>query len=203
MLEDALWELDRDYQNKCDEVEKLRQQLEKLDGGSGTLVPSSSPRRQEPRDIFPDPPNLDIESGTPSAPAERSTLPETDDLDDLEPPKLDLGDGNLSQAGLPADRQVMQLYLDTARTGGRQRDNQPGDDALAVVFEPRNAEGQFVPLPGTVSIVLLDPDTRQTVADWEYGAEQLKLALQQARAGAASSCCCPGRAHRRPRAGYT
>ena len=212
MLEDTLYDLQRDYELKCDEVNKLRKELgETGGGGSSILVPGTRlpGTRREPRNLFPDPPALDIDAGTPrSTPPDAatppgndsSTLPDEGDLDDLEPPKLDLGNDSASSSAAPSGNQVTQLYLNTACTGGRQLDQQPGDDALAVVFEPRNESGQFVATAGPVSVVLLDPETCARLGHWEFDAQQMKLALQKARPGAASNCRCPGRTSLRPRA---
>ena len=105
-------------------------------------------------------------------------------MDDLEPPQLDLGDGApLSTIPLPADQQITSLHLDPTLTGGLQQDEQPGDDGIVVVFQPRNADNHFVPTPGRVSVVLLDPETRRRVARWEISEQQTQVALQQSRAG--------------------
>jgi hypothetical protein len=111
--------------------------------------------------------------------------PADSDGENLEPPEIDLGTGGdpLSAAPMPLDRQITSLYLDPARTGGLEKDRKPGDEGIQLVFEPRNEDNDFVPIPGRVSAVLLDPETRERVARWEVDKEEVALALQRARTG--------------------
>ncbi|WP_254512038.1 hypothetical protein [Anatilimnocola floriformis] len=57
----------------------------------------------------------------------------------------------------PIDGRVTNLYLNPLLTHGANLDSNPGDDGLALVLEPRNQSGQFVPQAGAISIVVLDP----------------------------------------------
>ncbi len=190
LLEDTLYDLQYDYDDKLAEVEKLRQELETLKTGSvnapspsGTTSPRAE--RGEPRTLFPDIPNLTpptIEEGIRSDPDGPKKSGIGEDPDDLEPPQLDLGDAadDVSVIPMPLDEQITELHLDAARTGGFQRDELAGDDGIVVVFQPRNAQHDFVPQPGRVNVVLLDPETRARVALWEFTESETELALQKA-----------------------
>jgi len=57
----------------------------------------------------------------------------------------------------PIDGRVTHLFLNPLLTHGANLDSNPGDDGLAVVLEPRNQAGEFVPQAGALSIVVLDP----------------------------------------------
>ena len=193
LLEDTMYDLQYDYDTKAAEVEKLRQELEELRGGGYKQAFESGrlrrERSEEPRELFPEIPDLSpptIDQGSPSGEGPATERLEGDvEMDDLEPPKLDLGteEDPLSVVPMPLDQQVTKLHVHPAHTGGLQQDKKPGDDGIVVVFEPRNSEDDFVPLASRVSVVLLDPETRQRVARWELSKEQTEVALQKARAG--------------------
>lgn len=190
MLEDTLYDLQYDYEQKVAEVDQLRDELEAMQaGGSSVLAPGSdrsgsgggesTPRDRFPEDYNLDLPDLDIDQGTPSGPDEQDRTPP----DDAGPPPLDLGeDETFSALPVPLNQDITRLYLNAAHTGGLDQDEQPGDDGIVVVFQPRNDDDEFVPSAGRVSVVLLDPETRQRVARWEISKEETEMALQKARA---------------------
>ncbi len=197
LLEDTMYDLQYDYEDKVAEVEKLRQELEALKSGDPSVLSqpdasSSSDRsgNAAPRDLFPGVPDLKpptIKQGTPSGSGSGSgkkkpARSDGEEEDGLEPPKLDLGtEGSVSAAAVPLDQRIASVYVNPSRTGGLQRDQRAGDDGVVLVFEPRNKANEFVPAAGRVSVVLLDPETRRRVARWEFSEEQTAEALQKAR----------------------
>ncbi len=200
LLEDTMYDLQYDYENKVAEVEKLRQELEKVKSGGTSVLSSpdsSSSGGQSgsdaPRDLFPETPDLKpptIDPGTPSESkagsgggGEKKKPSQNDaDEDNLQPPQLDLGkEKSVSAAAMPLNQQITRLYVNPARTGGLQRDQRPGDDGVVLVVEPRNNENTFVPVAGRISVVLLDPESRRRVARWEFSKEQIAVALQKNR----------------------
>jgi hypothetical protein len=97
------------------------------------------PAPKPPRPILEDPP---------PAPTNINDLP----ANELPPP----ADG----AGLlpePADPKVTHLFLNPIRTRGANFDSDPGDDGIALVLEPRNQAGEFVPQAGRITVSVLDP----------------------------------------------
>ena len=186
LLEDTMYDLQYDYDTKVAEVEKLRQELEELQGGTSSREGSGSGGTRE---LYPEIPDLSpptIDQGSPSGEGTGGDAPGGDvEMDDLEPPKLDLGTekDSLSVVPMPLDQQVTKLHVHPTHTGGLQQDKKPGDDGIVVVFEPRNREDDFVPMASRVSVVLLDPETRERVARWELSKEQTEVALQKARTG--------------------
>ncbi len=75
-------------------------------------------------------------------------------------------------AAPPADpHRAAKIVLNKRLTGGRNSDNRAGDEALSVVFEPRNSADQLIRAPGEVSIVVLDPaesGAAARVARWDF-----------------------------------
>ncbi|MDA7951145.1 MAG: hypothetical protein MPJ24_06620 [Pirellulaceae bacterium] len=91
-----------------------------------------------------------------------------------------------SENDLPADQTVTSIWLNPLLTGGDDRDNRPGDEGIVVVFEPRNQTGQYVPLAGPVSVVLLDPQKEgptARIARWDFTAEETRAVLGQSALG--------------------
>jgi hypothetical protein len=79
------------------------------------------------------------------------------------------------------DAQVNQIVFTSHFIGNIEGDDQQGEKGLLVVVEPRNASGQYVALPGPVSVVVLDrsktgADAR--VARWDVDAAQTAQSLK-------------------------
>lgn len=71
----------------------------------------------------------------------------------------------------PEDLRVTHVVINPVLTTGHNFDRRPGDDGISVVIEPRNADDEFVPRAGDVSIALLDPAAEgeaQRVARWDF-----------------------------------
>lgn len=80
------------------------------------------------------------------------------------------------------DKNVTHLHLNPLHTCGTDFDHSPGDDGLTILLEPRNGANQYVPLAGTVSVVVLDPnkngdDTR--IARWDFTPAETAEKLQR------------------------
>lgn len=81
----------------------------------------------------------------------------------------------------PLDMSVAAIHLNARRTGGIELDEMPGDDGIAVLIEPRNAQGQFVARPAALSLVLLDPLKRgdeARFARWDFDRETAQRMLK-------------------------
>lgn len=71
--------------------------------------------------------------------------------------------------------QVTRIVLNSRLTGGYDEDGQPGDEAIMVVVEPQNSAGEYVPLPGDLSVVVIDPQSSEPMrelARWEFDASE-------------------------------
>lgn len=184
-LEDQLYELEYDYERKVRELEEAKEQLR---SGGNSETPSS--RRSEPP--------LQIE------------IPESVDEDSLlSPPIVSPGEPEAAPSELPApttsirsnrgsnmtqpvrlgptalepdDPRITHIHIDPLHTGGSEFDQQPGDDGLLVVIEPRNRNDAFVPLAGPLSVVVLDYAKREAgdearIGRWELTARQVDRSL--------------------------
>lgn len=135
-----------------------------------------------PTNANPIEPQDDTESAAPGA---NSDFP--DDLEDIDSELdelLDSGESDLLPDGAnrdhprqqemvaeqPIDPHITHIVFNDRRTGGADLDGSPGDEGITVVVEPRNANGQFVPLAGPMTVVVLDPQMKgedARVARWE------------------------------------
>lgn len=82
------------------------------------------------------------------------------------------------------DTRIVQLFINPFRTRGVDLDQQPGDDALHVVIEPRNAAGQFVPQTGELTVVVLDPAApgdEAHVARWDVNSQEVGRRILETR----------------------
>jgi hypothetical protein len=75
----------------------------------------------------------------------------------------------------PGDPRITHIELNPILTGGIDLDNTSGDDGLTIVLEPRNADNEFVPLAGPITVVLLDYAKRSEgsaalIARWKIDA---------------------------------
>jgi hypothetical protein len=78
-------------------------------------------------------------------------------------------------ARAPGDPRITHIELNPTLTGGIDFDSTSGDDGLIIVLEPRNANNEFVPLAGPVTVVLLDYAKRNEgsaalIARWKIDA---------------------------------
>lgn len=119
--------------------------------------------------------------------------------DDLQPPSLSPSSESLPtpktneelpfRKRLPADAevvdpQVSNLFVNPFHTTGVDLDQQPGDDGLRIMVEPRNAAGQFIPQAGEMAIVLLDPaksGEAARIARWDLPKQRVGEGILEAR----------------------
>lgn len=73
--------------------------------------------------------------------------------------------------------QVTRIEIQPWLTGGVDKDDAPGDDALAVHFVPRDDQGEIIKLPGRIKITLTDPAAeldQQAVGTWTFSPEECR-----------------------------
>lgn len=78
--------------------------------------------------------------------------------------------------------QVTGLKINPLLTGGFNRDGQPGDDQITLVFAAINQRDQPVQLPGQVECELLDPSRpveQQRLGLWTFDAAKTRAAWQK------------------------
>ena len=74
---------------------------------------------------------------------------------------------------------VTGLKINSLLTGAFDRDEQPGDDQVTLVFAPHDDRDQSVQLPGTVECKLMDtsrPDEQQQIGHWSFDASETRAA---------------------------
>lgn len=74
------------------------------------------------------------------------------------------------------DTTVTSLFINPFQTMGVELDQQPGDDGITLLCEPRNEAGQFVPQAGDVTVVVLDPAIEgeaARVARWDLSKNEV------------------------------
>jgi hypothetical protein len=67
------------------------------------------------------------------------------------------------------------IRFNSLMTGGLNRDDAPGDELLAVLLQPHDADGELMKVPGSVQLELLDPtrlEGQQVIGHWEFPASQ-------------------------------
>lgn len=78
--------------------------------------------------------------------------------------------------------QVTGLKINPLLTGGFNRDGQPGDDQVTLVFAPVDRSGQPVQTPGHVECELLDPalpTEQQRLGLWTFDVANTRAAWQK------------------------
>ena len=183
-LEDELYELEYDYEALAQKLKDTQSDNERLrselDEPASDFLDLSPGREADASDEMPDldlsPPKIE-----PGVPSTRATEPE------ISYPVSVLGSSRRSPGLIrqpldttrPAGGSVSHIYIDPVLTRIHDFDHQPGPDGLAVVIEPRDDSGAFVPSAGAVSVVLLDYAQRRRgpaarVARWDLNVEQTR-----------------------------
>lgn len=123
-------------------------------GGASSMAPRSSVSSQKPADnslpLLPSAPK-------PPRPILEDPPPEPTNINNLPASELPPPANGPALTPEPIDGKVTHLFLNPILTRGANFDSQPGDDGLALVLEPRNRAGEYVPHSGPISIVVLDP----------------------------------------------
>ncbi len=185
-LEDKLYDLEYDYELALEELEELR--AGKSSEGDKRRPDVSEPVEEpdEGLDFLPQielPPGLDGGSGEPDVPlAPETAATETRPISDKQNVGRDFGqEADSESPSAELDERIDYVHINPRLTGGADFDQQAGDDGLAVMIEPRNKDGIFVPKPGAVTIVLLDPAKEGDAARfarWEFDQEVAEEVLR-------------------------
>ena len=143
--------------------EELRPPQIKLEGAE-----QAPPFRGLPEYAPPDPSRPEGENPGPAMPLRIPALPTaTGDAKSAEAPS----DSSTATDTELTDLQVAQITLNPELTGPWNADGVAAVDGVRVVIEPRASGGQIVPVPGKVSIVLMDPaleGSAARVARWDF-----------------------------------
>ncbi len=183
-LEDQLYELEYDYERKVAELEEAKERL----GDRGADESRTRRTNQTPRVEMPgadddmldlSPPN--VTPGVPDRP--RIELPAPNNQGRSNQRRIDTEPVSTGPTLLePDDPRITHIHIDPLHTGGSDFDQQPGDDGILVVIEPRNRNDAFVPLAGPLTVAVLDYAKRDAgaearIAKWDLTAQQVDRSL--------------------------
>jgi len=162
--------------------------------GSPTLPRSDIPKFNSP---------LPLESGNESilpvpAPAKDkmvppplTSLPSMNDASSIEDGRIDLP-ASIQAASfvqtpksLPSnkvqDAKVIEIAFHPTLCRGQNLDSKDGEDGLYLVFQPRNAIGETIDKPATLTIVALDPnrpEQQSKIGRWAFTPEEVEAMLE-------------------------
>jgi hypothetical protein len=130
------------------------------------------PNLESPVESIPPPrrPLLPGPSNTSTPAVEQETLPA---------PKFNAREQktNLPELLPTPGEKVSQLWIDSQETSGVNTDQRLGDDALKIVFQPLNAQGNAIVPHGKVTVVVLDPaktGEHARIGKWEWNATEVR-----------------------------
>ncbi len=185
-MEDQLYLMDRQQDNTSSQLESCQRDNRALRNELARLHQSPSSAHDDPQ----------LESIRPGS---RRAVEQPYKESDLLPPEIDLGPGEPAfqergsgaplidpdqpeerpgEAGMPASDNfarapgpVRRIVLNRQLTGGYDFDGSTGDEGVMIVIEPQNSHGQYLPIPGEISVVVLDPTLSgpsARVARWDF-----------------------------------
>ena len=73
--------------------------------------------------------------------------------------------------------EIHRVHIYPLASGGLNKDNAPGDDAIVVQFAPMNRNNQPIQLAGDLQITIRDPklpEPTQVVGQWSYSADECR-----------------------------
>ena len=167
--------------------------------GSMTLPPSSIPKQNLPAFPAPDSnpnPNSNNDSLLPPpiksnlAPPVTS-LPKTNDASSIANGRIELPSSIQSasfvqtiinpSSAAPRDTKVIEIAFHPTLCRGQNIDSKEGDDGLYLVLQPRNASGETIDKPASVTIVAFDPnrpEEQSKIGRWTLTLEEVEAALE-------------------------
>lgn len=107
------------------------------------------------------------------------------DAEELPPPDVSQASFRKPVAAADVDDpRVTNVFINPFQTMGVELDQQPGDDGITLLCEPRNDAGQLVAQAGEMTIVVLDPALEGEagrVARWELSKDEVGQRMLDAR----------------------
>lgn len=137
----------------------------------GRIPKSTSGRRKSNQST--DPPSLDL-----NAPASTGGVTQAS-YSDARGPASRVAQEDMQQ---PLDQRMTEITFVRPFSIALDLDGQPGDDAVRLVLQPRNAAGEFLPLPAELMISVIDPEIQDQsgrIGIWKYSPEQVADAIRK------------------------
>ena len=72
---------------------------------------------------------------------------------------------------------VSRVYIFPLASGGLNKDDEPGDDAVVIQFAPMDSDNEPVKIPGRVQVTLLDPrlpESGNEIGVWEFSSQEVR-----------------------------
>ncbi|MBM4000390.1 MAG: hypothetical protein FJ297_12785 [Planctomycetes bacterium] len=172
LLEDRIYELEYridDLESRGIEQPRSAEPMSRPVGpanGGGDVTPGAGDGMPDltPPDVVPGTPTKPDTLPSPSLPR---TAPSGGESEHAAPSGTSIG--STEPPPLPEDTRIERVVLADA-TRSADFDQAPGDDGIWVAVQPLNPSGQFVPIGGPVTVVLLDAASRTHVGRWEFDA---------------------------------
>ena len=157
-LEDRLYDLEYEYEATIEKLDRYRRENEELKRKLGRDV-------GEGESAFPE---LEFDQEDLGIP--RIEVPDLDGSAETSPEPTTAAPLPLLAAGI-GQSEVTHIDVNPRQLGGVDFDEQPGDDGLAIVVEPKNEADKLVRAAGPIRVVVLDyalrsQGSRAVVAQW-------------------------------------
>ncbi len=85
--------------------------------------------------------------------------------------------GPAGEATVRSTAQINKLHIYPLASGGLNKDNEPGDDAVVVQFAPFDRDNEPIKIPGQLEFVLLDPQlpqSEQELGRWSFSTDECR-----------------------------
>lgn len=83
---------------------------------------------------------------------------------------------------LPLDQRLTEISFVRPFSIALDLDGQPGDDAVRLVLQPRNAAGEFIPNPAELVVSIINPEVEDESARlgiWKFTPQQIEQAIRK------------------------
>jgi hypothetical protein len=83
--------------------------------------------------------------------------------------------GRIGAASMESILPISKIRIHSLTSGGLNKDDQPGDDAVVIQFVPVNSANETAQVPGQVEFTLIDPllpDAERQLGHWIFSAEE-------------------------------
>jgi hypothetical protein len=85
-------------------------------------------------------------------------------------------------ASVPLDQRMTEISFVRPFSIALDLDGQPGDDAVRLVLQPRNAAGEFLAQPAELTVSILDPEVQDEsgrIGIWRFTPQQIEQAIKK------------------------
>jgi hypothetical protein len=87
-----------------------------------------------------------------------------------------------AESSAPLDQRMTEIAFVRPFSISLDLDGQPGDDAVRLVLQPRNAAGDFLAQPAELTVSIIDPEVQDEsgrIGIWRYTAQQIEQSIKK------------------------